>query len=855
MRSPKTTKRRRIQVRLRTGRCSVALKRATSIGEDMEHLLENRDFLVFAVIALASFALLHVWLRRKAIGAHRGVPASIWALLLAIVACGGYLADRLGHEMREKLEGTVVGYAPTYALEIERLGHAAITLDTAPDDPRYLAIIAAERRWLDVNPAVADIYTLRRDDQGTLRLIVDAETDYDRNGRFEGDREGRTEIGEVLDVDTPTLAASFAGTGGFDPEIETDRWGTWVSAYWPIHDAAGRIEAVVGVDYAAADWLSEIRVARWDALVSTAVILLVLFGATRTYALRGIELDMRQRHAEALTAARDAAESASALKSQFLARMSHEIRTPINGVMGVTELLLQTTLDTKQQHFGELIYRSATTLLDVINDILDYSKIEAGKLTLEHIDFTPREIFEDVAELLAARAQGKGLDLNLDLLVDDGCVLRGDPARLRQLVTNLVGNAIKFTAEGEVTLVGRWTEVDGMPRLRCEVRDTGPGIEPSMRETLFEPFVQADSSTTRRFGGTGLGLAICRRLVEAMGGTIDCAARPEGGSVFWFEVPLERSRGRLDAASAVPARGAGLRDLKVLIVDDNTTNREILTHVVDAWGMRHATAAHGRQALAMLHAAVLAHEAFDIAILDLDMPAMDGLELARRIKVEPAIAATRLLMLSSVCHLAGDAVWRAAGIERYLTKPVRQQQLFLAINEMLGIGTAQLAAQPMPSTPPSTSLPRFIGRVLLAEDNAINQVVAQHALESLGFDVVTVDDGRQAVAAVFADGARFTAVLMDCEMPELDGRAAAEEIRTREAALHRARLPIIALTAHAMESDRQLCLAVGMDDYLSKPFTVGQLGTTLTRWIAPCPDAMPASDTRLPSPRSVPEPA
>lgn len=696
----------------------------------MDHLRENLDFLALSVLTLLLFALLRLWLQRRAVGIHRRLPPVVWVLLLLVLGVGAWMTERLAHEARVKLERSVVGYAPTYALELQLDGHAAISLETAPDDPDYLRLVEAQRRWLEINPAVMDIYTVRRAADGTVHLIVDSETDYDRNGRYEGEREARTDIGEELeDFTGPQVDAAFAGKGGFDAAIATDRWGTWVSAYWPLRDADGRVEAVLGVDYAADAWLREIRQARWNGIGASVVMLLMLFGATLVHALRGIELDIRQRHADALAAARDAAESASALKSQFLARMSHEIRTPINGVMGVTELLLQTALDSKQQHFGELIYRSATTLLDVINDILDYSKIEAGKLTLEQIEFVPRELFEDVAELLAARAQGKGLDLNVDLPVDDGAILRGDPARLRQIVTNLVGNAIKFTAAGEVTLIGRWTTADGEQRLRCEVRDTGAGIDPGLRESLFEPFVQADSSTTRRYGGTGLGLAICKRLAEAMGGSIGCEARAEGGSLFWFEVPIARAPRRKDGATATPAAGGTLRGLKVLIVDDNATNREILHHVVDAWGMRQATVSHGRQALAMLHAAALAGEPFDLAILDLDMPGMDGLQLARRIKAEAPIAGTRLLMLSSVCHLADEAVWRAAGLEHYLTKPARQQQLFAAIADMFAIGAAQLAAPPAPVVPSMPAATRLIGRVLLAEDNLINQVVAQNALE------------------------------------------------------------------------------------------------------------------------------
>lgn len=806
----------------------------------MEHVYENLDFLAFGIGVVVLFAVLHVWLRRKSIHTRQGVPLLAWVLVIAVLGVGIVVTDRLGHSARDKLERTVTGYAPTYAQEIERLGHVDVSVETAPDDRGYLRLIDAERRWLSVNPTVNDIYTLRRNAAGDIALIVDSETDYDRNGRYEGEREARTDIGEALDVEGPIVDAAFAGKGGFDPEFSTDRWGTWVSAYWPIHDDAGRVEAVLGVDYDAREWAAEIRQARWNALAVTAVMVLMLFGGTLMFALRDIELDMRRRHADALAAARDAAESASALKSQFLARMSHEIRTPINGVMGVTELLLQTPLDTKQQHFGELIYRSAVTLLDVINDILDYSKIEAGKLTLEQIEFDPSDIFEDVAELLAARAQGKGLDLNLDLPVDRSLALRGDPARLRQIVTNFVGNAIKFTSEGEVTLVGRWHQAGDTCRLRCEVRDTGPGVAPAMREVLFEPFVQADSSTTRRFGGTGLGLAICKRLVDAMGGELGCDTRDAGGALFWFDVPLLRGQHLPDALPSNMAHAVGLRGVNALIVDDNTTNREILEHVCAAWGMHYATAGHGMQALDVMRAAVAAGRPFDVAVLDLDMPAMDGLELARRIKADPLLAATRLLMLSSVCHLAGEDVWRPAGIERYLTKPARQPQLYAALTGLLGAGAEELAAQPAPTTLPTAALPRFSGRVLLAEDNAINQLVAESALVGLGLDVDTVDNGRAAVDAICRDGKRYDAVLMDCEMPELDGRAATAEIRAFESSAHQPRIPIIALTAHAMESDREHCLAVGMDDYLSKPFTGAQLGTTLARWLQPAP--IPAGD-------------
>ena len=793
----------------------------------------NIDLLLFCAAALAAFAGLHAWLRLSR--GHRGVPLGTWIIVGLGLVTLGFLVQGAGERARAQIASMVAGYAPTYAVEIARLGHARVTLDTAPDDPIYLELIAAELRWLAANPSVSDIYTMRRGANDKVQFIVDSETDYDHNGRYEGEREARTAIGEAVEADdaaNPALVAAFAGHGGFDAEPYTDRWETWVSAYWPIRDDQGRIEAVLGADYEATKWQAASARARLETLGIGAIPLLVLFAATAMVSLLRGELRERARVQDALQAAKDAAESASALKSQFLACMSHEIRTPINGVMGLTELLLRTPLDEKQRHFGDLIYRSATALLDVINDILDYSKIEADKLLIAAVPFDFRELAEDVGELMAARAQDKGLELNFRLPVSGPATFCGDPARLRQILINLLGNAVKFTDAGEVTLTAHWTDAtDGRTRLRCEVCDTGPGIDPGELVRLFEPFVQADGSATRNHGGSGLGLAICRKLVTLMNGELGCDSTLGAGSTFWFELPLPIVSSAHDAVSNTDH--AVLRGCRTLIVDYNATNREILENICVVCGMPQVAVASGAEALAVLRTAADRGDPFRLALLDFSMPQMNGLELARRIKADAALSGTRMLMLSSVAGIEDADTWRAAGIDHYLTKPVRLADLQCAMAAILG------------ARPPAAGLGNRVsdgtdqlqGRVLLAEDNPVNQIVAVETLQAFGLEVVVVDNGRAAVAAVMAStdnggAGGFDLALMDCEMPELDGRSAAAAIRAFETATPgRRRIPIAALTANAMDGDREQCFAAGMDDYLRKPFTRAELAEILQRWL------------------------
>ncbi len=540
--------------------------------------------------------------------------------------------------------------------------------------------------------------------------------------------------------------------------------------------------------------------------------------------------DLAKKNLE-LAEARDNALEAARLKANFLATMSHEIRTPMNGILGFTGILLDSDLTNAQRDSAETVRASAENLLTIINDILDYSKIEAGKLSLNRMDFDLQVTLEDVLELLGTQASAKNIELVGLIDPNLRTWLHGDPQRLRQILLNLVGNGIKFTESGEVTVhVTKVSQKDKAVQIRFEIRDTGVGIPSDVQSLLFQPFSQVDSSSTRRHGGTGLGLAICKQLTELMEGTIGVESQPGNGSLFWFVIKLEE--GTLTNPPEVIPR-ANLQGLRICCVDDNDTNRKLIQQYSKEWGMQFLESNNSTNTVSLLEQSFEKEKPCDLIILDWQMPTMDGLTLAKHIRNHPHLQTVRIVIMTSAGQRGDALASQQAGIHAYLTKPVRKAQLYSCLVHLMG-NRPESAPSQQPALITRHTLKEVkksrAEKILVADDHVINQRLAVLLLEKLGYQAEVVTNGEEALEALKTH--RYQLVLMDCQMPVLDGYEATKAIRRSESALKH--IPIIAMTANAMKGDKEKCLEAGMNDYVPKPIVAEDLEAALSRWLRPC---------------------